>query len=335
MDEFILAGDIGGTKTSLSLYDKNKGPGTPLEKKTFASRDFDSLKSIVETYLSQKSVQICMAIFGVAGPVKDGCVETTNLPWTLTEASLRSAVDDAPVTLINDLTAAAHAIPYLEKTDLRSINQGKPEPQGPLGLVSPGTGLGEAFLTWNGQEYQAHPSEGGHCSFAPTNQNQLELLDFLLPKYGHVSYERVCSGNGITNLYAYMKEIRQIPEPDWLKTQLADADDPNPVLFRAALQDNVKIAVKTLKLFIEILANEASNLTLKVMATGGIYIGGGIPPRLMDLIDLERFMMAFTNKGRFDDWLETVPIHVIVKPETALFGAACFGFEQLHLSPGN
>lgn len=334
MSAYILAGDIGGTKTVLSLYEEGSGANIPFEKETYVSRDFGSLSDIVETYLSNRPVAVRMASFGVAGPVKDGRVETTNLPWSLTELALRPVVNDAPVFLLNDLMAAAQAIPYLASEDLFTINPGVSDLHGAIGLISPGTGLGEAFLTWHGEGYQAHPSEGGHSSFAPANEDQMRLLDFLLPQFGHVSYERVCSGLGIANLYAFMKEVKKMAEPDRLSKALAAAPDPNPVLFRAALQDGVEIATNTLELFTDILANEASNLALKVLATGGIYLGGGIPPRLKDWIDLDRFMRAFIYKGRFADLLAAIPIHIIIKPETALFGAACFAFEQLERVSG-
>jgi len=332
MTKYILAGDIGGTKTRLSLYDETEGPGFPEQSETFASKDYKSLNEIVEVYLSQKSVEISAASFGVAGPVQEGQVSTTNLPWVLSEKSLQTVVNQAPVFLINDLLAAAYAIPYLSETDIHTINPGHVNSKGNLGLISPGTGLGEAFLTWHSSGYQAHPSEGGHCSFAPINQNQVELLNYLLPQYEHVSYERVCSGNGISNLYAYWKEVKKIKVPEWLENQLATARDPNPVLFEAAFERDVEIAAFTLNMFTEILASEAANFALKVLASGGIYLGGGIPPRLKDWIDPEHFMGAFVHKGRFSDWLAEIPIHIILRPQAALFGAACFAFEQVGAS---
>jgi len=329
MAEYILAGDIGGTKTVLSLFEEGSGPNIPLAKEIFSSKEFVSLSDIVENYLAKRSVGVRVACFGVAGPVKDGQVVTTNLPWSLTEEGLRPVVDNAPVFLLNDLMAAAQAIPRLSTDDLHAINPGVPDPHGAIGLISPGTGLGEAFLTWHGEGYQAHPSEGGHSSFAPGDEDQLALLEFLLPRFGHVSYERVCSGLGIANLYAFLREGQKITEPESLRKALAEAPDPNPVLFQAAMEDQVDIASRTLALFTDILANEASNLALKVLATGGIYLGGGIPPRLKDWLDPDRFMAMFTSKGRFADLLAEIPINIILKPETALFGAACYAFERL------
>jgi glucokinase len=329
MREYILAGDIGGTKTRLSLYEANTGPHSPQFDETFASKDFLSLADIVKKYLKNKKVHIQVASFGIAGPVKNGRVETTNLPWVISEDSLKLSVNNAPVFLLNDLQASAIALPHLNQADILTINPGKKQPQGTIGLVSPGTGLGEAFLICNDTGYQAHPSEGGHCSFAPTTINQAGLANFLLPQSGHISYERVCSGIGIVNLYRYIKESKQAHEPKWLKDELEAGSDPNPIIFKAALNKNVEIAEKTLRLFIEILANEAANLALKVMATGGIFLGGGIPPRLIPLIDPNFFMTAFTNKGRFAEWLSVIPIYLVRDPNSALFGAACYAFEKL------
>lgn len=329
MKKYILAGDIGGTKTRLSLYAENTGPQFPLMEETFSSKEFRALEEIIEKYLENKNANILRASFGIAGPVKDGRVEATNLPWVITEDSLRSTVNDAPVFLLNDLFASANALPHLNPEDIHTINKGIPQGEGALGLVSPGTGLGEAFLTWNGEDYQAHPSEGGHSSFAPTNSNQVNLLNYLMPKYGHISFERVCSGNGIPGLYAYIKESNQADEPEWLRKELETATDPNPIIFRAAREEKEAIAQKTLALFIEILANEAANLALKVMATGGVYLGGGIPPRLIGLLEPDKFMMAFTNKGRFDALLKNIPVHIITKPNSALFGAACYVFDAI------
>ncbi|MBN1666362.1 MAG: glucokinase [Anaerolineales bacterium] len=328
MREMILAGDIGGTKTSLALYERQAGPGLPLEKEVFASQAFESLEIIIHRYLANKPVRVHTATFGVAGPVKDGRVQTTTLPWTLMETSLRTTLNGAPVFLLNDLSAAAHAVPYLVEEDIHTLTPGSPEKLGTLGLVSPGTGLGEAFLTWNGDKYQVHPSEGGHTTFGPTTQEQAKMLGYLQPTFGHVSYERVCSGSGIPNLYTFLRDDQQLPEPAWLGEALATAPDPNPVIFQAAIEGCVELATRTLELFTEILANEAANLALKVMATGGIYLGGGIPPRLATWIKPDRFVKAFINKGRFTDWLSAIPIHIITRPDTALLGAACYGFEQ-------
>lgn len=324
-----LAGDIGGTKTVLALFSTETGPFQPVETEIFPSRDFASLDEIVKTYLSTRDQRICGASFGVAGPVKEGRAEATNLPWRIDARRLGALINSAPVSLLNDLSATAHAVPYLTPADVHTIAHGEENPGGILGVIAPGTGLGEAFLTWNGDSYDAHPSEGGHTNFGPATQIEMELLEYLLPKLDHVSYERVCSGKAIPDLYRFLRDVRKAPEPEWLQEALVSAVDPTRVIIQAAIEDKAEICMQTLELFLDILANEAGNLTLKVMATGGIYIGGGIPPRILSKIDSERFKAAFTNKGRFSSLLSKIPVHVIVKPDIALFGAACHGFEQL------
>ena len=329
MHEYFLAGDIGGTKTVLALFSTETGPFQALEREIFPSRDFESLKIIVKKYLSKKELRLNGASFGVAGPVKEGRAEATNLPWTIDARRLSSLIKGAPVRLLNDLSATAHAVPYLTPDDTHTIIQGKKSPRGVLGVVAPGTGLGEAFLVWNGARYQAYPSEGGHANFGPATQDEWELLGYLRTRLDHVSYERVCSGKGIPNLYDFLRDIRKLAEPRWLRESLSSTVDPTRVILQAAIEDKAEICVETLGLFLDILASEAGNLALKVMATGGIYMGGGILPRIISKIENDRFKTSFTNKGRFSDLLSTTPVHVIVKPDIALFGAACHGFEQL------
>jgi glucokinase len=332
LTELYLAGDIGGTKTVLALFSAETGPYQPFEREQFPSRDYASLDDIVKKYLSKRTMRISGASFGVAGAVNDGRAEATNLPWKIDAHRLSSLIHGAPVRLLNDLLATAHAVPYLTPEDIHTIVQGEKDPHRVLGVIAPGTGLGEAFLTWNGTRYAAHPSEGGHTSFGPVTQVELELLEYLLPRLGYVSYELVCSGKAIPNLYEFLRDVRRVPEPGWLQEALQSGVDPTRVILQAAVEDKAEICVDTINLFLDILANEAGNLALKVMATGGIYIGGGIPPRILSKIDQERFRVAFTNKGRFSGFLSKIPVHVIVKPDIALFGAACHGFEQIEVA---
>jgi glucokinase len=195
-------------------------------------------------------------------------------------------------------------------------------------VIAPGTGLGEAFLEWNGNTYRPYPSEGGHTDFAPSGTLQLKLLNYLMDRFGHVSYERVCSGIGVPNLYAFIKDSGICPEPDWLREQIAAAPDPAPVIGQAALDDKADIAVATLDLFVSILGSEAGNLALKVLATGGIYLGGGIPPRIIPFLKKAEFFHSLQNKGRFSTLLANIPIHIILNPEAALIGAARHGLEH-------
>ena len=296
MDKTYLAGDIGGTKTVLALFAMETGPFQPIDRQQFPSRDFSSLDEIVKKYLSNRDLSIVGASFGIAGLVKDGWSEPTNLPWIIDAHRLSSLIHSAPVRLLNDLSATAHSVPYLTSADIHTIIHGEDNPKGVIGVIAPGTGLGEAFLIWNGIRYGAYPSEGGHASFGPATKIEFDLLAYLLPKLEYVSFEHVCSGKGIPNLYDFQRDVRKLPEPSWLQEVLASAADPPRVILQAAAVDRAEICIQTLNLFLEILANEAGNLALKVMATGGVYIGGGIPPRIFSKIDKERFRTAFTNK---------------------------------------
>jgi glucokinase len=231
-------------------------------------------------------------------------------------------------SLVNDLDAVAHAIPLLEASDLETLNSGIPVKHGALAVIAPGTGLGEGFLEWNGTSYRPYASEGGHTDFAPSGPMQLKLLVYLMNRFGHVSYERVCSGIGLPNLYAFIKDSGICPEPDWLREQIAAAPDPSPVISQAALDDKAEIAVTTLDLFVSTLGSEAGNLALKVLATGGVYLGGGIPPRIIPFLKKTEFFHSFQNKGRFSSLLANIPIHIILNPEVALIGAARHGLEH-------
>lgn len=326
-NRLLLAGDIGGTKTTLALFTPEAGPRRPLAQATFPSREHGSLENIVAQFLTGTNVRVTEASFGVAGPVVQGRAQVTNLPWQADEHALSRALDGAPVRLLNDLDAIAHAVPFLEPSDLETLNEGQPEQHGPLVVIAPGTGLGEAFLVWDGKRYQPFPSEGGHADFAPTTPTQVELLSYLLTRFDHVSYERVCSGKGLPNLYAFLRDSGRFAEPDWLREQLASARDPTPIIVRAALENAAHISSAALRLFVSILGGEAGNLALRVLATGGVYLGGGIPPRILSQLKEPFFMRSFTRKGRFAHLLARVPLHVILNPQVALLGAACHGLE--------
>ncbi len=321
-----LAGDIGGTKTTLALYSAEAGPREPVAKATFPSADYASLEAIVAAFLQDRHVAIRRASFGIAGPVVDGRVQATNLPWVIEEQAF-SAWLGAPVRLLNDLAAIAHAVPNLRAEDVETLNEGRPVSQAPLGVIAPGTGLGEAFLLWTGSTYRPFASEGGHADFAPNTALAAELLAHLRPRLGHVSYEQVCSGRGLPNLYEFLREGGRFAEPDWLAAELAAAADPTRIIVRAGVEGQAAICGATLELFRDILAAEAGNLALRVLATGGVYLGGGLPPRLLRFLKTEAFVRAFTAKGRFSDFLARVPVHVIRNPEAALVGAACHGLE--------
>ncbi len=327
----LLAGDLGGTKTILALFPTDGDARNPALRTRYASKDFPSLARMLDAFLAEHDVPIEAASFAVAGPVVAGKADVTNLSWMISEDGLRARLGDIPVRLINDLQATAYAIPALTPNDLYSLHPGEAEPQGALAVIAPGTGLGEAYLVWDGDQYRAYASEGGHADFAPRNELEMALLRYLLRRMDHVSYERVCSGMGIPNLYAYLKDSGYAPEPPWLARQLQHADDPTPVIMTAALQVDPPCALcsATLDLFVSILGAEAGNLALKVLSTGGVYLAGGIPPRMLEALRHGQFMQSFIRKGRFADRLVRMPVNVVINANTALIGAARYGFDLL------
>ncbi len=327
---YLLASDIGATKTDLAVFSPEAGPRAPLAAATFSSAAYPGLEALVGEFLTQVRLPVEHAVFGVAGPVLEGRVSATNLPWEMEENRLREVLGLRFVRLINDLEALAFAIPYLESADLYTLNPGRPTPGGTIAVIAPGTGLGEAFLTWDGTRYHPHPSEGGHADFAPRNPLEADLWRYLQVRHGHVSYERLCSGLGLPNIYAFLRESGCAHVPPWLATRLRAVEDPTPVLIEAALGvQRCEICETALELFVSILGAEAGNLALKVLASGGVYIGGGIPPRILPALQRENFLEAFRSKGRMEELLARIPVHVILNPRAALMGAACLGLEGI------
>ena len=324
----LLAGDIGGTKTVLALFTTEQGPYQPLAIATFPSGDYPSLEAIIGQFLQEQQAEVSQAVFGVAGPVVSGRARITNLPWIIDQNQLSATFDFQSVSLLNDLEAIAVAIPILRPADLETINPGQPETGGARAVIAAGTGLGEAFLLWNGHQYIPYPSEGGHASFAPTDPTQLALLDYLWLQLGHVSFERVCSGRGIPNLYTFLRDTGRYPEPAWLADQMNQSDDVTRTIVQNGLEGQAAICTATLDLFVRILAAEASNLAIKILATGGVYIGGGIPPRLVSQLKSPTFMEAFAHKGRFSSLLQQMPVHIILNSQAGLIGAAWDGLNQ-------
>jgi glucokinase len=325
----LLAGDIGGTKTNLAIYSPQEGPRMPLVEATFPSGNYPNLESLVEVFLAKNNLTVERASFGVAGPVIGTRATITNLPWVMETEQLQEKLKLSSVRLLNDLAAIAHAVPLLDANELVTINEGNPVAEGTLAVIAPGTGLGEAYLTWQKSRYRVNASEGGHADFAPITPLQLELLRYLQERFGHVSYERVCSGKGIPNIYKFLKDNGNAVEPDWLADKLAAVNDITPIIVNTALDEEKPylLCTKTLNIFVSILGAEAGNMALRLMATGGVYLGGGIPPRILSALDHPRFMGAFTRKGRFSEFTSRIPVHVICNPKVALLGAACHGLE--------
>lgn len=328
----LLAGDIGGTKTTLALFADADTVTTPVVEVTFASTRYATLEAIIQEFLQQHPGPVSRVALGVAGPIIGDTAHVTNLQWQVNRQRLTAQLKGAAVYLLNDLAAIANALPILPASDLHTLNPGQALPGGNIAVIAPGTGLGEAFLVWDGSRYRACSSEGGHADFAPADDWEVGLWQYLRSELGfaHISYEAVCSGLGIPNLYKYVKASGCAQEPAWLAQALAAVQDPTPVIVNAALDEArpCEICNVTLDTFISILGAEAGNLALKVLATGGVYLGGGIPPRILSKLTTGRFMKAFYNKGRFADILRAMPVSIINNPKAGLLGAAYYGFMQ-------
>lgn len=329
----LLAGDLGATKTTLALYPNAQSLAAPIAEATFSSAHYPSLEAIIAEFLQQQPGPVAVASLGVAGPIIGDEAHITNLHWRVNITTLAEALGIPTVYLLNDLAAIANALAFLQPADLYTLNAGKPMAGGSMAVIAPGTGLGEAFLVWDGTRCRAYPSEGGHTDFAPTNEWEMGLWQYMRAGLGfdHVSYEAVCSGLGIPHIYAYVKASGFADEPDWLTDALATADDPTPVIVNAALDEAKPCAIcaATLDTFISILGAEAGNLALKTLATGGVYLGGGIPLHILPKLSTGVFWQAFCHKGRFEEMLNMVPAHVIRNPQAALLGAAAYGFAQI------
>lgn len=326
----LLAGDIGGTKTDLAICSPAAGPRSPLVQAEFHSANYASLTAMVQEFLATVDMPVTQACFDVAGPVLAGQAKVTNLPWVIDAATLQQELKVNAVWLLNDLEATAWAIPILQPDELHTLHRGQPVAGGTIAVIAPGTGLGEGFLIWDGVRYRPYPSEGGHADFAPTTAEQIGLLRYLQRRYDHVSVERVCSGIGIPNIYDYLRENSNTPEVPDIAHQLAATADRTPVIVAAALHPAAPnpLSAATLNLFVAILAAETSNLALKVLATGGVYLAGGIPMHILPALADGRFVQQFQRKGRFVELLSHIPIQVVTR-QVALLGAARYGLEEM------
>jgi glucokinase len=320
----ILAGDIGGTKTNLALVESNgREMGALVAEQTFASAGYDSLEAILEEFIARHRPQLTHACFGIAGPVIEGHVETPNLVWDITASTVARKLGLEHVALINDLEATAHGIDALAPSQLYNLNTGELRRDGNRALIAAGTGLGMSGIIQHEGRYLPSPSEGGHIDFAPRNTIEVDLLFYLIEKYGgHASYERVLSGPGLFNIYSFLRDHDYDEEPGWLGEQIQNADDEAAVVSAAALAGKSDLAMKALDIFVSVYGAMAGNLALLMVATGGLYVGGGIAPKILDKIKDGTFMRAFMDKGRFADFVADVPVHIILDPKTALYGAA-------------
>jgi glucokinase len=314
----ILAGDIGGTHTRLALFDGD--PREPLAVATYPSRKHAGLEEILAVFLADHPAELDCACFDVAGPVRNGRARTTNVPWILDARQVADTVGLPSIELVNDLVATAYGIAELTTADLETLSRGDPSIGGNLAVIAAGTGLGEAGLIWNGESYHALATEGSHSDFGPRSALQVEVYS-CLARDSHVSYEDVCSGTGLLTLYRYLRERSRTQEPDWLAKAIRDGDAA-AAISSAGLNGSDAVCAEALDLMISIYGAEAGNLALRLLATGGIYIGGGIAPHILPKLRNHSFLDALTAKGRFRSMLEQIPVHVILNERAALLGAA-------------
>lgn len=317
----LLAGDVGGTKTAVALFRSTASGVRLVREATLPSGEFKSLEAVVRRFLGTRpSVRIAAACFGVAGPVVDGRCVTTNLPWHVAEKSLARAIPAPRVKLLNDLEAAAHGILTLPSRALEPLQEGKAR-KGNMVLIAAGTGLGEAILVWDGARHRVLASEGGHADFAPRNDLEIDLLRFLQKEFGHVSYERVLSGPGLHNIYRFLRDTGHAPEPAWLSERLRSGD-PSAVVSEVGLAGAHPLCTAALDLFVSIYGSEAGNLALKAVALGGVFVGGGIAPKIRAKLAAGVFLAAFSDKGRYRDLLASIPVRLVLEPRAPLRGAA-------------
>ena len=322
----VLAGDIGGTKTNLGFFGTRDGRPHLLEMESYASRDAESLEDLIERFMTEYRQSVSAACFGIAGPVMNGVSKTTNLPWIVSERNIRERFLWKKVCLINDLAATATAVAHLETSELHELNPGSPDPRGNRGLVAPGTGLGMALLVCVDGRLHPISSEGGHVDFAPSNEKEMALLRHLKTRWGHVSVERVASGPGLSTIYMWLRECRMSEEPVWLSERMT-REDASRVISEVGLAGQDPLCAEALEMFVSVLGAVAGNLALTGLTTGGIYLGGGISPKIVPKLEERFFLENFAHKGRFRELMLRIPVRVILNDKAALFGAACTAFD--------
>jgi glucokinase len=321
----IVAGDVGGTKVHLALYGFEQGKLVHVRDEKYPAQEFSGLEDIVRRFIAESgSPEITAACFGVPGPVRGGRLRLTNLPWDIDSRELELHLKIAHVFLINDLEANGYGIPELTPEQLATLNPGDPSAVGNRAVVSAGTGLGEGILVWNGKTHIPMPSEGGHTDFGARNPLEADLLVYLMKKLnGRVSYERVISGPGIHNIYTFLRDEKKLEEPAWLAERMK-SEDPNAVIGEVGESGQNELCAKTLDMFVSSYGAEAGNMVLKALAIGGMYLGGGIAPKILKTMENGAFMKAFTDKGRLSALCIHTPVHIILESRAALLGAAAY-----------
>ena len=317
----VLAGDVGGTNARLAIVELNGVSARIARESRYPSHDYPGLTPIVHHFCEDAAGRPDRACFGIACPVVGDDCTAPNLPWSINARKLGAEIGIPRTTIINDFVAVGHGIGLLGPSDLATLQEGSPAPRGPIALLGAGTGLGQGFLLWEGDHYRVQPSEGGHGDFAPRGKAQAGLLEFLRRQFDRVSWERLLSGRGMVNGYRYLLASAAAPEQATVRAEM-EKEDPASVITRHGLARTDCLSDRALELFCEILGAQAGNLALTVVATGGVYLAGGIAPRIVERLKDGPFLTAFRDKGRMSDLLSRIPVHVIMNPNVGLLGAA-------------
>jgi glucokinase len=321
----VLAGDIGGTKTNMAFFRVLPDSMEILSEGKYHTADHPSFSAIINAFLSENQLPVPDRICaGVAGPLIHGKIKITNLAEEIDSNEIKKAIGVSEVSLLNDLEVTAYGLASLKADEMVMLHNGDPGLKGNMAIIAPGTGLGEAGLYWDGKYYYPFPTEGGHCDFSPRTDLDIALFHYLQSIYGIVSWEKLVAGPGIHDIYLFLRELRKKPEPEWIKNAFK-VSDPSAVISGAAVEEKDEICVEAMELFVRYLARESSNLVLKMKATGGLYLGGGIPPKIVPLLKKELFLKNYFDCDRMEHLLQNVPVYIITKEKTALWGAAYYG----------
>ena len=340
----ILAGDVGGTKTRLAFYQLENGKIIRQQTDIFASRDYSCFEEVVHTFINKYDVSVTKSCFGVPGPVVNGEAKATKLPWHFKEERISNELNIPTVKLVNDLVATAAAVPHLMPEDLyvlhegglpdstvedqaQNRNSGSGKEENVIGVLAPGTGLGQAYVYTKAGQHYIMASEGGHADFAPTNEVEVKLFQYLKSKYDHVSYDRVLSGPGLNSIYTFLKETGFAPEPPELEKRLRE-EDPGKVITTTGKTGEYKLCAETLNIFASLLGAQAGNMALNLITTGGVYLGGGIPAFIYKKLADGITVNSYLRKGRLSYLVEKTPLYVILDDHTALLGAAYIASES-------
>lgn len=325
----ILAGDIGGTNTRLALFEKTGQGFHSVAEKKFPSSSHKNLAEIVQIFLGENAHPVDRACFGVPGPVRGKAATLQNLPWIVDTDDLAHLLEHNRIGLINDLEANAYGLKELDENEFAVLNQGEPNPSGNYAVISAGTGLGQAGIHNENGKLRPFATEGGHTDFAPRNEIEMDLLRYLLTKFERVSVERVVSGMGLQNIYEFLRDVKHAEEPSWLAEEIRENGDVGAVVSKCGLDGKAAICDQALDIFISLYGAAGGNLALQILATGGVYLGGGIAPKILPKLKEDKFLKSFTAKGRMRELLEKIPVRVVLNDKAALIGAAHFAFYEI------